>query len=121
MTLDEQIEILQAAKDGKEIECLDSLHTDPKGTWRDHKGIYFNFRFKFRIKPEPEPKVWGYKLSQLRGAWVKDAEKSEHTILSINRKDKTLCINDAQFDCEHAENVFDIIHETVRPESFIIK
>ena len=54
--LDEQIEILQAAKDGKEIERHDGLLN--KWVSFDYNDLRFNFGHTFRIKPEPKYKQW---------------------------------------------------------------
>ena len=49
MSIDEMIEVLTAAKFGKEIE-----ETLNGKTWAPFRSVRFNFdRFKYRVKPEP--------------------------------------------------------------------
>ena len=64
MTLDEQLEILQAAKEGKEIEyCIyNNWHT-----FRDAKIHRFNFdEYKYRIKKQTK-KVYLYVIKASNG------------------------------------------------------
>ena len=71
MTIDEQIEILQARKAGKEIQWR--ARTDPRESqqWHDNaEDIWCNFAaFDYRVKPE----------KQTRTLWVNCYETSVHS------------------------------------------
>lgn len=57
MTLEEQLDIIQAAIDGKDIECYNSI----SNSWQTKKlnlFPYFDFiNYKDRIKPEPKKEI----------------------------------------------------------------
>ena len=61
-SIDYQMSILQAAKEGKAIEVCGRVHGRPSSEWRNRQAPYppFNFAFYcYRVKPEPRTfKVW---------------------------------------------------------------
>ena len=53
MTIDDMIEVLQAAKDGKRIQIR--LANDSNYAWVDHMANFFNFsKFDYRVVPKPQ-------------------------------------------------------------------
>ena len=54
-TLAEQIEVMQAARGGEQIEIAIDGYRTPKRIWRDaDDGVNFNWEFNdYRIKPKP--------------------------------------------------------------------
>ena len=58
MTHDEMIEIIQAHKDGKQIEFRKSVSKEP---WRDLNGLMFDFAlFTYRVKPNQKKILYQY-------------------------------------------------------------
>lgn len=54
MTHDEMIAVIQAAKDGKQIQCRDKIHKQ----WCDSLSPVWDFHtYDCRVKPEPR-RVW---------------------------------------------------------------
>lgn len=58
-TLDDMIAVMQAAKDGKQIQCRQRKvsHCSPQ-EWIGYEPPYWNWvDFEYRVKPEPEYRV----------------------------------------------------------------
>lgn len=55
MTHDEMIAVIEAARDGKQIESRPVSNQHPSLKWRDGTGLIFDFvRYEYRVKPEPK-------------------------------------------------------------------
>ena len=68
MTIDEKIEVLQAFKDGKEIEC--TIKTDEINWITLTTEPVWNFHvYKYRIKEETKELLWFWSVQQPDGDW----------------------------------------------------
>jgi len=66
MTHDEMIEIIQAHKDGKQIEFRKNLSSEP---WRSLEGPMFDFAlFTYRVKPNQKRILYQYNFQTATGA-----------------------------------------------------
>ena len=66
MTHDEMIEIIQAHKDGKQIEFRKSVSKEP---WRNLDGLMFDFvLFTYRVKPNQKKILYQYNFQTATGA-----------------------------------------------------
>lgn len=98
MTTEEQIEVMKAFVEGKEIESKVYNGED----WTLCKFPFWNWSTcEYRIKPEPQkPKVRPYKDAEelmahinVHGSWVKDKEGNYYTIGIIASRNGELLIN----------------------------
>jgi hypothetical protein len=69
MTHDEMIEIIQAHKDGKQIEFRKSVSKEP---WRDLNGLMFDFAlFTYRVKSSQKKILYQYNYITSNGVVYK--------------------------------------------------
>lgn len=86
MTTKEMIEVMQAFKDGKEIELSDS----GENNWKlDIFPVWDWYLYKYRIKPEPQYVPYDSVSEVDKDKWIKNKESGRlHRIEGLDPKDK---------------------------------
>jgi len=119
MTLEEQRDMIQASIDGKEIEAKFKKHlNDSWDIQIINESTPFDFdSLDYRIKPESEPTCWGYPLIRLMGASViQIGDKGIQWMITGIDSGGEIHFGGSDQNIDSIADLFDIIHETVRPE-----